>query len=379
MDHNRFALVYKRPKYSTDRFPWFGGRAWFSFVIDGKYFSFNFVNIGTEGPGSLTGINSVLMIQHLGPFEEKQWWDTHWIDFDNRKKDGPWEWATTPDPDQTPRPDSDSSFDWVKMTRRKKREIPIHLNQNHTPTLFENHIKMSHLFNELNNEENTNKSQNSYDPERERKLQLRRSDGLLQYVLYHNFRNFSLGHNLLLLKGHRDKTTVARITVTFQFTTKFMVDIALKNYNQVMPLIAIRTINELNAIFKRSGTLIKLYIGCIKISTIWGDAPGLSAKDVLEAYSAPSKYCSFYQPERLFPKAICFLDERVTNDLLIVFVRDLNHLGNTISYPYGYPEGKSVVIVNSRSFLETYDIAHEIGHVLGAGHTPDPVCKFYLT
>ena len=71
------------------------------------------------------------------------------------------------------------------------------------------------------------------------------------------------------------------------------------------------------------------------------------------------------------------LEERVTNDLLIVFVRNLDGQ-DTISYPYGFPEGKSVVIVDSTSFLETYDIAHEIGHVLGAGHTPDPECKFFI-
>ena len=121
---------------------------------------------------------------------------------------------------------------------------------------------------------------------------MRQADGLLQRVLYRNlfeFRNLSLGHNLLLLKGHRDRTTVARITVTFQFTTKFMISTGLKQYNKVMPLIAIRTINELNAIFQRSGTLIKLYTGCIKISKIWGDAPDKSAQEILESYSDPSK------------------------------------------------------------------------------------------
>ena len=137
-----------------------------------------------------------------------------------------------------------------------------------------------------------NQTRNSYDPERERILQLRQADGLLQRVLYRNlfeFRNLSLGHNLLLLKGHRDRTTVARITVTFEFTTKFMISTGLKQYNKVMPLIAIRTINELNAIFQRSGTLIKLYTGCIKISKIWGDAPDQSAREVLDLYSDPSK------------------------------------------------------------------------------------------
>ena len=80
----------------------------------------------------------------------------------------------------------------------------------------------------------------------------------------------------------------------------------------------------------------------------------------------------------IFPGEVifCSLEERVTNDLLIVFVRNLDGQ-DTISYPYGFPEGKSVVIVDSTSFLETYDIAHEIGHVLGAGHTPDPECKFF--
>ena len=82
----------------------------------------------------------------------------------------------------------------------------------------------------------------------------------------------------------------------------------------------------------------------------------------------------------IFPWAVkkfVSLEERVTNDLLIVFVRNLDGQ-DTISYPYGFPEGKSVVIIDSTSFLETYDIAHEIGHVLGAGHTPDPECKFFI-
>ena len=57
---------------------------------------------------------------------------------------------------------------------------------------------------------------------------------------------------------------------------------------------------------------------------------------------------------------------------MIAFVHELDQ--NTLSYPYEMHENKTVVLVKWTSMFEVYDIAHEIGHVLGAGHTPDP-CK----
>ena len=297
-------MIYKRNKNLADEPQWprnkFGpGRGWFSFVIDGEYYSFNFINANR---------NLSLMIQHYGPSEQPKGWDIHWIDFSNRVPP-----IMKPDPD---------SWDFLKNDSKKDTRV---------------------------------KREDGYDPERERKLQLRRSDGLFQYVLGRHFHNFSLAYNFLLLKGHRDWKTTAKISVTFQFTYKFMISIGLTKHYRVMPLIAIRTINELNGIFKRSGTLIKLYVHCIEGSFL-EDRCCHPASEVLDAYARPM--------------------ERISSDLLIAFVHELEG-ENIMTYPYRFHEGKSVVVVNSVAFLDIFDIAHAIGHVLGAGHTPDPIDPDY--
>ena len=66
-----------------------------------------------------------------------------------------------------------------------------------------------------------------------------------------------------------------------------------------------------------------------------------------------------------------FSVQRISNDLLIAFVHELDGY-NILSYPYQMHNNKSVVIVSDMAAFEIYDIAHEVGHVLGAGHTPDP-------
>ena len=288
--NNRLAIVYKADYWS---FHGYGpARGWFSFVADYKYFSFNFI----FKSNSLT-----LLKQHRGP-QYQQFWDTTWIDYYYS------DFTRYPIP-------PDNATDWVTNNMTRRVPPPI-------------------------------------DPDKDRELQLRESDGLFQLVMQQfDYSNHTPQYKFFLLKGHRDWTTTTRISVTFQFTPKALRlkgFTEFRNYNQVMALIAIRTINELNGIFKRSGVLIKLYIHCIAISKVTDST--LNDYIVLNAYGKPT--------------------ERKSSDLLIAFVHEL-HDWDVLSYTYRLEDKKAVVVVKSTSIFEIIDIAHEIGHVLGAGHTYD--------
>ena len=96
--------------------------------------------------------------------------------------------------------------------------------------------------------------------------------------------------------------------------------------------------------------MIKFYTHCIKMSKI-SDEYGFTASNIREAYSDPN--------------------QRHTTDLLIAFVHHLDGKYSTHS-DYALHLGESAVIINKEAMLDTYEIAHAVGHVLGAGHTKDP-------
>ena len=286
---NRLSLLYRNsPSLGV-----YHVTGWFSFVFDNEYYSFNFVNVEE---------NYTLLTQHWGPFEERQFWDRNW------------------------------------------RNVTHGL-----PNLHDN-WQLAGPGN-LQPPGRRQGSTTKRPPRGGRKLKFRESDGLFQYVLQkHYVQNYSLQYNFFMLDGHRDWTTVARISVTIQFSQKFMQGQGIYNFQHyAMALLAIRTINELNGIFKRSGTLIELYIHCIEMATIV-DACCARSRQVLEAYAKPK--------------------ERKSSDLLIAFVHELEDKF-TMSYTYRLDEKIAVVLIKPNSLFEVNDIAHEIGHVLGAGHTLD--------
>ena len=58
-------------------------------------------------------------------------------------------------------------------------------------------------------------------------------------------------------------------------------------------------------------------------------------------------------------------------DLTLVFLDELNEETLTMSYHYKMADNKTTVLIRGDALFATENIAHEIGHVLGASHGPD--------
>ena len=58
-------------------------------------------------------------------------------------------------------------------------------------------------------------------------------------------------------------------------------------------------------------------------------------------------------------------------DLTLVFMDELNEETNAMSYDYEMADNKTTILIKRDALFATEHIAHEIGHVLGAGHGPD--------
>ena len=301
---NRLSLLYRRRR-RIDNMEIYHVTGWFGFTFEGEYYSFNFLNV--EG-------NYTLLYQHWGPFEERQFWDRHWRNVSR----------------EVPTANSEEYDDNWQLAGPGNLQPP---GRRHGPPGRRQGSTTS-----------TNRPPRGY------KLKFGESDGLFQEILKHGFHNYSTIYNYKMLQGHRDNTTVTRISVTIQFSYKFIQNQGIfYEQHYAMALLAIRTINELNGIFKRSGTLIQLYIHCIQMATIV-DACCVRSRFVLESWAQP--------------------EARISADLVIAFIHELED-EYTKSYTYRLDEKVAVVLVKPNSLFEVFDIAHEIGHVLGAGHTLD--------
>ena len=75
-------------------------------------------------------------------------------------------------------------------------------------------------------------------------------------------------------------------------------------------------------------------------------------------------------------EAYSFPEQRHTSDLLIAFVQNLDG-ENSHSTDYRLHLGEAAVIISQEATFDIYEIAHAIGHVLGAGHTKDPLDPDY--
>ena len=58
-------------------------------------------------------------------------------------------------------------------------------------------------------------------------------------------------------------------------------------------------------------------------------------------------------------------------DLTLVFMDELNEETPSMSYIHGMADNKTTILIKRDALFATENIAHEIGHVLGAGHGPD--------
>ena len=74
-------------------------------------------------------------------------------------------------------------------------------------------------------------------------------------------------------------------------------------------------------------------------------------------------------------------------DLTLVYMDELDEETPSISYYNKMADKKTTILIKRDALFATENIAHEIGHVLGAGHGPDISklklklleCKFILT
>ena len=58
-------------------------------------------------------------------------------------------------------------------------------------------------------------------------------------------------------------------------------------------------------------------------------------------------------------------------DLTLVFMDELNEETPSMSYYYRMADKQTTILIKRDALFATEIIAHEIGHVLGAGHGPD--------
>ena len=58
-------------------------------------------------------------------------------------------------------------------------------------------------------------------------------------------------------------------------------------------------------------------------------------------------------------------------DLTLVFMDALNEETLSMSYYYKMADKNTTILIKRDALFATENIAHEIGHVLGAGHGPD--------
>ena len=65
-------------------------------------------------------------------------------------------------------------------------------------------------------------------------------------------------------------------------------------------------------------------------------------------------------------------ETRVSADLALVFVDNLSEDNLFLTKYWEMDSRQTTVIIKRDALFLTEEIAHEIGHILGAGHNPDP-------
>ena len=84
-----------------------------------------------------------------------------------------------------------------------------------------------------------------------------------------------------------------------------------------------------------------------------------------------NQFCNMLYIKKILIISLFLKDITKGADLTLVFMDELNEETMAMNYYYKMADKKTTILIKRDTLFATENIAHEIGHVLGAGHGPD--------
>ena len=182
-------------------------------------------------------------------------------------------------------------------------------------------------------------------PQFQNHVELRRTDGLMAFFISDYHPNMTTIQEQLLMVGYRDNSTIAKISVTFRFDTEFISKLHLFPKYALL-ILAARTINELNEIFEKSGTKIRLELHCIMPIEV------ISMKDY--GVKNLNALLWLYNQQNVTKGVNEFVENTsITKgaDLTLVFMDELNEETLGMSYYYKMADKKTTILIKRDAYL----------------------------